>query len=482
MDDVDDSDPEDGLSFADAQFTPLPVISSFEAMPNTRENTPLFGAFSHAHYPDFQGIGNLLSSSFHNSGFPQPGVPQMSDRASSMALSGSDTLPSSLGPRRSAEPVFEQRSMQDAVNRQFAPYRDNFDQRLHDESLSCAGVTSHMSSGGQLHAAFGSGGSELNLKFRSQFEQTLQERPSSSEDSTYYAARRGPLDLNPSLEGYQDTRERMSHMSSNLGLSAALPQDAMQNHRSWEAARNALSQKQKRPEATLQYQPPSRSAFPKTDWHAAGVAQQRDYSSFSSRMPGKGEGPLMQPPGIGYDSFVQHAGSGKPSSVPLAGKGNESYGFVPPGKGDESHGRSCKGKGSLMQPPGIGSESFVQHAGRERGSFVQSAGKGKETFMRRSGNDSESFMQPRGKGGDNFVPVVGKGHEAFVRPPADNYVPVPFTAGQPQSPDGVPSMGSIGHPFTCGPACKYALKDKGCKDGYQCDRCHICVWKKVRKR
>jgi len=41
------------------------------------------------------------------------------------------------------------------------------------------------------------------------------------------------------------------------------------------------------------------------------------------------------------------------------------------------------------------------------------------------------------------------------------------------------SLGSEGHPFSCGPACKYASKGKGCKDGANCDHCHLCKWKKA---
>ncbi|CAE7401492.1 unnamed protein product [Symbiodinium natans] len=40
------------------------------------------------------------------------------------------------------------------------------------------------------------------------------------------------------------------------------------------------------------------------------------------------------------------------------------------------------------------------------------------------------------------------------------------------------SAGSQGHPFSCSPACKYANRGKGCKDGAQCDHCHLCTWKK----
>lgn len=39
-----------------------------------------------------------------------------------------------------------------------------------------------------------------------------------------------------------------------------------------------------------------------------------------------------------------------------------------------------------------------------------------------------------------------------------------------------PSHGSVGHPHRCADACKYALKKRGCKDGAQCDHCHLCEW------
>mmetsp|Transcript_112364 Transcript_112364/g.328528 ORF Transcript_112364/g.328528 Transcript_112364/m.328528 type:complete len:173 (-) Transcript_112364:36-554(-) len=42
------------------------------------------------------------------------------------------------------------------------------------------------------------------------------------------------------------------------------------------------------------------------------------------------------------------------------------------------------------------------------------------------------------------------------------------------------SLGSVGHPFGCGPACKYATKAKGCKDGMACKHCHICRWTRRR--
>lgn len=40
------------------------------------------------------------------------------------------------------------------------------------------------------------------------------------------------------------------------------------------------------------------------------------------------------------------------------------------------------------------------------------------------------------------------------------------------------SKGSVGHPYSCAEACKYAKKKKGCKDGAFCDHCHLCDWKR----
>merc|ERR1719440_1327764 len=44
------------------------------------------------------------------------------------------------------------------------------------------------------------------------------------------------------------------------------------------------------------------------------------------------------------------------------------------------------------------------------------------------------------------------------------------------------SVGSIGHPHSCAPACKYNGKKTGCKDGQLCDRCHICRWSRCTDR
>jgi len=45
------------------------------------------------------------------------------------------------------------------------------------------------------------------------------------------------------------------------------------------------------------------------------------------------------------------------------------------------------------------------------------------------------------------------------------------------------SIGSMNHPHACsGLACKYAWKSRGCKEGADCSRCHLCVWTRAGER
>lgn len=47
--------------------------------------------------------------------------------------------------------------------------------------------------------------------------------------------------------------------------------------------------------------------------------------------------------------------------------------------------------------------------------------------------------------------------------------------------DGCPfviSMGTVGHPVSCGMACKYVKRKSGCRDGAQCKQCHKCIWRR----
>eukprot|EP00931_Biecheleriopsis_adriatica_P085657 TRINITY_DN6038_c0_g1_i1.p1 TRINITY_DN6038_c0_g1~~TRINITY_DN6038_c0_g1_i1.p1 ORF type:complete len:334 (-),score=48.72 TRINITY_DN6038_c0_g1_i1:36-1037(-) len=69
-----------------------------------------------------------------------------------------------------------------------------------------------------------------------------------------------------------------------------------------------------------------------------------------------------------------------------------------------------------------------------------------------------------------------------LRDTAPSYISLPspdILLGMPYfDTDGLDTVGSMGHPFTCAPACKYRQKAKGCKDGVTCPRCHKCRWNK----
>lgn len=45
-----------------------------------------------------------------------------------------------------------------------------------------------------------------------------------------------------------------------------------------------------------------------------------------------------------------------------------------------------------------------------------------------------------------------------------------------------PSRGSIGHPHRCEAACKYIKKPRGCKDGADCVRCHLCDFRNSKHK
>lgn len=44
------------------------------------------------------------------------------------------------------------------------------------------------------------------------------------------------------------------------------------------------------------------------------------------------------------------------------------------------------------------------------------------------------------------------------------------------------SAGSSNHPHACAGPCKYYCKAKGCKDGASCDRCHLCMWTRPKRK
>jgi len=73
-----------------------------------------------------------------------------------------------------------------------------------------------------------------------------------------------------------------------------------------------------------------------------------------------------------------------------------------------------------------------------------------------------------GKGGKNGVTTMSPEELAAAK--------AALAAGE------IPSLGSHKHPEGCKVACKYFTKNKGCKEGADCMRCHLCKWKRNRTR
>jgi hypothetical protein len=78
-------------------------------------------------------------------------------------------------------------------------------------------------------------------------------------------------------------------------------------------------------------------------------------------------------------------------------------------------------------------------------------------------------------GDDNFQ-LIDAPHDASM-PQYDAYEPNYLKFIQ-----SVCSLGSVGHPYSCGGACKYMKTQRGCKVGVQCDRCHLCKWTRAGER
>lgn len=60
----------------------------------------------------------------------------------------------------------------------------------------------------------------------------------------------------------------------------------------------------------------------------------------------------------------------------------------------------------------------------------------------------------------------------------------PAAGGPRQAPadaHAVISIGSAGHPHSCGRPCKYSRGGRVCKDGAACGRCHLCPWRRSEK-
>jgi len=57
-----------------------------------------------------------------------------------------------------------------------------------------------------------------------------------------------------------------------------------------------------------------------------------------------------------------------------------------------------------------------------------------------------------------------------------NFTPPPTTRPSKRLPF---SVGTAGHPTSCGEPCKYVKRKAGCRDGSQCLKCHKCHWSRL---
>lgn len=84
----------------------------------------------------------------------------------------------------------------------------------------------------------------------------------------------------------------------------------------------------------------------------------------------------------------------------------------------------------------------------------------------------------------SFSAELDGGSGIIFPPPGIDDVPYPLDSDDAGSFHHMPppSIGSIGHPVSCSRGCKYAWKPKGCKDGANCMRCHLCPWRRAMER
>lgn len=61
--------------------------------------------------------------------------------------------------------------------------------------------------------------------------------------------------------------------------------------------------------------------------------------------------------------------------------------------------------------------------------------------------------------------------------------PPPSLGSTPAPRSVVVSKGTIGHPHSCRRlGCKFASKERGCREGAECPRCHLCVWSRASEK
>lgn len=84
-----------------------------------------------------------------------------------------------------------------------------------------------------------------------------------------------------------------------------------------------------------------------------------------------------------------------------------------------------------------------------------------------------------GTGDLDFAESLGKGLQAMKLGEKTEQEGGVSSSTQRSTQHKVPSqvsIGTVGHPVSCGPACRYVKRKGGCRDGTSCSSCHLCFW------
>lgn len=87
--------------------------------------------------------------------------------------------------------------------------------------------------------------------------------------------------------------------------------------------------------------------------------------------------------------------------------------------------------------------------------------------------EAESLSAIAPHGGFSAYPSAKEGLGQETAKPAAPVLPL-----RPKASSNERSLGSVGHPYNCGSACRYVWRKVGCRMGADCPDCHLCPWRR----
>lgn len=135
-------------------------------------------------------------------------------------------------------------------------------------------------------------------------------------------------------------------------------------------------------------------------------------------------------------------------------------------------------RGRRGRPRRLSQNGSEEHQAADRGS-EEETGRGRQRGAAAAvpGRKAAAITPSAGAEAREAEMEDGLAAEARLAPEPTRVPPEhPEAAAAAAAAGAAPSRGSLGHPQSCGLACKYARKSRGCKDGYACARCHLCRW------